>query len=163
VEGYTDSVKFLVDQPLGGLAKWLRLCGFDAAVVRLAPDQPKRWPPPQPQTHLLTRQSSCGSCSRPDLLILEAAEPAAQLEEVFQRLHIQPRHLKPLSRCSNCNTLLVPLDRDLVQNRVPEHVFHSHRQFSECPRCHRIYWPGSHLRGICKTVWGKLAKPAAEA
>ena len=34
-------MKFLVDQPLGGLAKWLRFCGFDAtlrcALIRISP------------------------------------------------------------------------------------------------------------------------------
>jgi uncharacterized protein len=151
-------MKFLVDQPLGGLAKWLRFCGFDATLVRLAPDHPKSWPPPQPQTHILTGQSAGARLKRPDLLILTAVDPEAQLEEVIQRLHISPSHLKPLSRCSHCNLPLVPLDRDLVQGRVPEHVFHYQRQFSECPRCHRVYWPGSHIRGITGTLRDKLEK-----
>jgi uncharacterized protein len=151
-------MKFLVDQPLGGLAKWLRFCGFDATLVRLAPDQPKGWPPPQPQTYILTRQTAGARLKRPDLLILTAAKPEAQLEEVLQRLHIPPRHLKPLSRCSHCNFPLIPLDRDLVQGRVPEHVFHYQRQFSECPHCHRVYWPGSHIRGITSSLRDKLEK-----
>jgi uncharacterized protein with PIN domain len=155
-------MKFLVDQPLGGLAKWLRFCGFDAALVRLAPDQPQDWPPPQPQTHILTRQAACKRLKRPDLLVLDAAEPDAQLEEVMSRLRISPRQLNPLSRCSHCNEPLTSLDRDLVQGRVPEHIFHYHRQFSECPRCHRVYWPGSHIRGISKTLRVKLEKLAAE-
>ena len=41
-------MNFLVDQPLGGLAKWLRFCGFDATLMRLAPDKPGSWPPSQP-------------------------------------------------------------------------------------------------------------------
>ncbi|MHB9075149.1 MAG: Mut7-C RNAse domain-containing protein [Desulfobaccales bacterium] len=155
-------MKFLVDQPLGGLAKWLRFCGFDAAPVRLAADQPQGWPPPRPQTHILTRQTNCARLKRPDLLVLTADEPEAQLEEVMRRLHISPRHLTPLSRCSHCNEPLIPLDRDLVQGRVPEHVFHYQRQFSECPRCHRVYWPGSHIRGITKTLREKLEKLATE-
>ena len=155
-------MKFLVDQPLGGLAKWLRFCGFDATLLRLAPDQPRSWPPPRPQTHILTRQTTCERLKRPDLLVLAATEPEAQLAEVMRRLHIAPRHLNPLSRCSHCNDPLTPLDRDLVQGRVPEHVFHYQRQFSECPRCHRVYWPGSHIRGITKILREKLEKLAAE-
>ncbi len=156
-------MKFLVDQPLGGLAKWLRFCGFDATLVRLAPDQPQGWPPPRPQTHILTRQAASERLKRPDLLVLAAAEPEAQLEEVIRRLHLSPRHLHPLSRCSHCNDSLTPLDRDLVQGRVPEHVFHYYRQFFECPRCHRVYWPGSHIRGITRTLREKLEKLATEA
>jgi uncharacterized protein len=155
-------MKFLVDQPLGGLAKWLRFCGFDAVIVRLAPDQPQNWPPPRPRTHILTRRTAAARLKRPDLLILTASDPEAQLEEVIRRLDLSARHLNPLSRCSHCNEPLVPLDRALVQGRVPEHVFHYQRQFSECPRCHRVYWPGSHIRGISKTLQEKLEKLAAE-
>ncbi len=155
-------MKFLVDWPLGGLAKWLRFCGFDATLVRLAPEQPRSWPPPRPQTHILTRQAAGARLKRPDLLVLAAAEPEAQLEEVIQRLYISPRDLNPLSRCSHCNDALIPLDRDLVQGRVPDHVFHYHRQFSECPRCHRVYWPGSHIRGIAGTLREKLERLATE-
>ena len=156
-------MKFLVDQPLGGLAKWLRFCGFDTALVRLTLDKPKCWPPPHPQTHILTRQAAAAFLKRPDLLVLAADEPEAQLEEVIRRLHILPRQLTPLSRCSHCNDPLIPVDRDLVQGRVPEHVFHYHRQFSECPRCHRVYWPGSHIRGITGTLREKLEKLGAGA
>lgn len=155
-------MKFLVDQPLGGLAKWLRFCGFDAELVRLAPDQPQDWPPPRPQTHLLTRQAAAARLKRPDLLILTPAEPEAQLEEVMRRLRLSPRHLNPLSRCSHCNEPLVSLEREQAMGRVPDHVFHYQRQFSECPRCHRVYWPGSHIQGISKTLRKKLEKLAAE-
>ncbi len=147
-----------MDWPLGGLAKWLRFCGFDATLVRLDPDKPGNWPPPRPRTHLLTRQAACQRLKRPDLLILAAAEPEGQVVEVMQRLGLSANDLKPLSRCRYCNDPLAPLDRDLVQGRVPEHVFLHHRRFYECPRCHRIYWPGSHIKGISGTLRDQLAQ-----
>ena len=149
-------MKFLVDQPLGGLAKWLRFCGFDATLMRLAPDKPGSWPPPRPQTHILTRQAACQRLKRPDLLILAAPDPEGQLAEVMQRLRLSARHLKPLSRCSHCNDPLVSLSRDLVQDRVSEHVFLHHRRFYECPLCHRVYWPGTHIQGITKALRERL-------
>ena len=153
-------MKFLVDWPLGGLAKLLRFCGFDAPLMRLAPDKPGSWPPPRPQTHILTRQAACQRLQRPDILILAAPDPEAQLTEVMQRLQLGPRHLKPLSRCGHCNDPLAPLRRELVQGRVPEQVFYYHRQFYECPRCHRVYWPGSHIRGITGTLREQLENAA---
>ena len=148
-------MKFLVDLPLGGLAKWLRFCGFDAEVRRLPPGAPGALPPPQPHTFILTRQqplelagSTSWSSPRP--------APSKQLEEVFALLKISRRRLKPLSRCSRCNELLAAVDRDQVRGRVPEHVFHHQSQFYECPRCRRLFWPGSHLRGIAKTLLEKL-------
>ena len=91
-------------------------------------------------------------------LILAAPEPEAQLAEVIRRLHLAPRHFKPLSRCRHCNDPLAPLSRDLVQGRVPEHIFLHHRRFYECPRCHRVYWPGSHIQGITGTLRDQLNK-----
>jgi uncharacterized protein with PIN domain len=156
-------MKFLVDQPLGGLARWLRFCGFDATLLRLAADKPGTWPPPQPRTHILTRQAAARRLKRPDLLVLAAPDPEAQLAEVLQRLRLSARHLKPLSRCSHCNDSLAPLGRELAQGRVPEHIFLHHRRFYECPRCHRVYWPGSHLQGITGALRKKLEQLAEEA
>ncbi|MBM4300281.1 MAG: hypothetical protein FJ121_01940 [Deltaproteobacteria bacterium] len=149
-------MNFLVDQPLGGLAKWLRFCGFDATLMRLAPDKPGSWPPSQPQTHILTRQAACQRLKRPDLLVLAAPDPEGQLAEVIRRLRLAPRLFKPLSRCRHCNDPLAPLNRDQVQGRVSEHVFLHHRRFYECPRCHRVYWPGSHIQGITGTLRDQL-------
>ena len=47
-------MKFLVDLPLGGLARWLRLCGFDADSRRFPPNLSEL----APDTYILTRQSS---------------------------------------------------------------------------------------------------------
>jgi uncharacterized protein len=149
-------MKFLVDWPLGGLAKWLRFLGFDATLARLAPDKPGSLPPPRPQTHILTRQSACQRLKRPDLLILTASEPEAQLAEVIRLLGLSPRDFKPLTRCRHCNDPLTPIHPDLARGRVPEHVFLYHRRFYECPRCHRLYWPGSHIRGITETLRDQL-------
>ncbi len=141
-------MKFLVDLSLGGLAKWLRLCGFDAENRRLSAELP----PPDPEIFILTRQEALQRLRRPDVLFVSASDPETQLQEVLENLIISPREIQPLSRCSRCNDRLIPVPREQVQGRVPEHVFHYHEQFLECPRCHRVFWPGSHLSAIIKTL-----------
>jgi len=148
-------MKFLVDLPLGGLAKWLRFCGFDADCRGLSSDLP----PPATDTCILTRQESLKRLHRPDLVFITAPDPESQLQEVWRRLKISPGQIKPLSRCSRCNEPLTPIPRDQVQGRVPEHVFHYHDQFLECPRCRRLFWPGSHLPAILKTLQETLKEP----
>jgi uncharacterized protein with PIN domain len=145
----------LVDLPLGGLAKWLRFCGFDTVAQRLSSADPRSLPPPAPETYILTRQEAFRRAGRPDLLVLTASTPRAQLQEVRRRLKISRRSLDLLSRCSRCNDLLLPVPRDQVLGRVPEHVFNVHEQFYECPRCRRLFWAGSHLQGITRRVGRK--------
>src|SRR5512135_3057431 len=104
-------MKFLVDLPLGGLAKWLRFCGFDAESRRLAGDLP----PPETGTCILTRQESLKRLDRPDLLLVNSETPEEQLREVFHHLNISAPQLQPLSRCSRCNEPLAPIPREQAQ------------------------------------------------
>jgi len=148
-------MKFVVDLPLGGLAKWLRFCGFDAESCRLSAQDPRTLPPPAPDTFILTRQEAFRPRRRPDLLVLTAPTPEAQLEEVLRRLKLRRHRLDLLSRCSRCNEPLTPVPREQALGRVPEHVFNVHEQFYQCPRCRRLFWPGSHLTGITRRLKGK--------
>jgi len=146
-------MKFMVDLPLAGLAKWLRFCGFDTTVQRFSQSLPAA----SPGLYLLTRQQALARRRRDDLLILTAPDPEAQLEEVIHRLQITRGHLRFLSRCGQCNEILVSIPRDQVLGLVPEHVFHTQEQFHQCPKCRQIFWPGSHLPGIMARVLDKLA------
>lgn len=153
-------MKFIVDAPLGGLAKWLRFCGFDAAVRPLAAGRSGNLPEPRADTHLLTLQKSLGRLNREDVIILTASTPEAQLTEVLERLHISPRELHPMSRCVRCNEPLRPASREAVAGRAPEYVLHTQKEFYECPACQRLYWPGSHVAGISRKVFDAVRRKA---
>lgn len=151
-------MRFLVDLPLGGLARWLRLCGLDATVTSFSA-QRTDLPAPAPETYLVTRQAGYRHLQRDDLLVLAANDPEGQLAEVFRRLNLSRRNLAPLSRCGECNDLLAPVPRETALEVVPDHVFHTQAEFFQCPRCGRIYWPGSHPARIT----AKLEEVLAEA
>lgn len=140
-------MKFLVDQPLGGLAKWLRLGGFDARVENFS-SRATGLPAPKAGRYLLTRQAQYRGQPRKDMLVLEANDPKDQLAEVFRRLNLSRQDLAPLSRCGECNDLLVPVPRETALGLVPDHVWQTQAEFFQCPRCRRLYWPGSHQARI---------------
>ncbi len=150
-------MKFLVDAPSGGLAKWLRFCGFDAALSPFSAAPSGNLPAPATDTYILTLQQSLAKLHREDILVLTAATPEAQLAEILQRLQVSSQDLDPMSRCVKCNEPLAPAARDAVAGRVPEYVFHTQKEFSECPACHRLYWPGSHITGINHKVFQALS------
>jgi uncharacterized protein with PIN domain len=151
-------MKFLVDQPLQGLAKWLRLCGLDATLIRFSTRQ-NNLPAPVPETYLLTRQAGFRHRQREDLLVLAANDPEDQVAEVFRVLKLNHRNLAPLSRCGECNDLLVPVPRETALGLVPDHVYHTQAKFFQCPTCGRLYWPGSHPARIIARIQEALADP----
>jgi|UniRef100_A0A7V6DPQ3 uncharacterized protein with PIN domain len=152
-------MKFLVDQPLAGLARWLRLCGFDAAVINFS--LRKTLPSPAPETYLITRQAGFHQRQREDLLVLAANNPEGQVAEVFRLLKLSRRDLAPLSRCGECNDLLVPVRREAALGLVPDHVYHTQATFFQCPSCKRLYWPGSHPARIIARIQEAIADPPA--
>jgi uncharacterized protein with PIN domain len=148
-------MRFLVDLPLKGLAKWLRLCGLDAAVINFSAQ--KDLPSPAPGTYLITRQAGHRRFHREDLLVLAANDPESQVAEVFRRLKLSGRDLAPLSRCGECNDLLMPVPRETALGLVPDHVFHTQDKFFQCPGCGRLYWPGSHPARIIAKIQEAVA------
>ncbi len=156
-------MKFLVDAALGGLARRLRFLGLDARLTVL---RREALPAAAPDTVLLTANRMLEKADRQDLLVLAAREPAAQLDEVIRRLGLTRRHFRPLSRCVRCNARLQELPREEAAARVPEHIWATQAEFYLCPACGRVYWPGSHIAGISRSLAGVLGEggePKAEA
>ncbi|MCL6621991.1 MAG: Mut7-C RNAse domain-containing protein [Syntrophobacterales bacterium] len=148
-------MKFLVDAPLGGLARRLRFLGLDARLTVL---RPEALPAPQAGLVLLTTNRRLEKAAREDLLILAAREPEAQLDEVVRRLQLTRAQLRPLSRCVRCNIRLRELPRAQAAERVPEHIWVTQTEFYHCPACGRVYWPGSHVAGISRSLAGVLGE-----
>lgn len=158
-------MKFLVDLPLQGLAKWLRLCGLDASVKSFSSFK-EGLPAVVSGTFLLTRLTGYRHLKREDLLVLGSNDLEGQLVELFRRLKLTRRDLAPLTRCGECNDLLVPVPRETALGLVPDHVFHTQAEFVQCPRCRRLYWPGSHparitakLRQVLQELEGPQSAP----
>jgi hypothetical protein len=61
-------------------------------------------------------------------------------------------HFKPFSLCLECNRVLVARDKEEVKNLVPDRVFETQTQYTQCPACHRIYWPGTHWEAMGKKL-----------
>lgn len=61
----------------------------------------------------------------------------------FQRLDLA-QHLRPFSRCLECNSLLRPIAKAEILDRLPASVGARHQEFTTCDSCGRLYWRGSH-------------------
>lgn len=156
-------MKFIVDRMLGKLAKQLRMLGYDTlyyrgedaySLIRLARQEGRV---------ILTRNTKLLP-RKPEDLILQMTEdnPLRQLNELIQKGNIEIDEEKLFSRCLLCNALLDSISRKEVEGKVPDFIFHQHKEFFRCPQCQRIYWPGSHQENMQKRV-KKLFRSKSEA
>ena len=135
---------FLADAHLGGLARFLRMLGFDTVHRNALEDAQIRRIASDEDRIVLTRDREllkCGESRRG--CYVRALMPEQQLHEVAARYGLGPL-ARPFTLCLHCNLVLEAIDRRAVTHRVPENVLSLHRTFSHCRGCDRVYWPGSH-------------------
>lgn len=138
--------RFVADAHLGGLARRLRMAGFDtvydnhfddAEIERVARHDVRivltR------DRALLQRRSISHGC------YVHALKPTAQLAEILARLDLVDR-VRPLSLCLECNVPLQPVDKARVIDILPPSIREQQQQFSICTVCQRVFWEGSHWR-----------------
>jgi uncharacterized protein with PIN domain len=153
--------RFVADAHLGGLARLLRLAGFDTlfendyaddVLVSLAIDQGRIIL--SRDRELLKRRKITHGC------YVRALNPSLQFSEIVERLELNSR-MRPFSRCLVCNGSLHPIRKASVIDRLPPAVALHHEEFSGCDGCGRIYWAGSHWRRM-RAIITSLAQPSAD-
>lgn len=136
--------RFVVDHMLGTLATRLRLLGFDTTFYRDTADSLLLRKSDDEQRTLLTQDRGLARLGAGAAYFVQAHELSAQVREVLERFGLQVDEASVLSRCSLCNTVVEPIDRALVVDRVPERVLEAHEAFFRCVPCDKIYWKGLH-------------------
>jgi uncharacterized protein with PIN domain len=136
--------RFVADAHLGGLARMLRMLGFDTLydnhfhddeIVAIA-ERDGRVVLTRDR-ELLKRRAVTHGC------YVHALKSEPQLREIVERLDLA-RSARPLTLCLHCNVPLRPVDKASVLDRLPPRVRECHERFSTCDACGRVYWEGSH-------------------
>ncbi len=155
-----EAPRFIADSMLGRLARWLRAMGYDTLYLRHARDGDLVQIARNEGRTLLTRDARLArSTGGSGAYLIRTERLEAQLEEVVAAFRLDPG-VDPLSRCLECNRLLTALERGELGGRVPPHILASHREFSGCPACGRVYWEGSHaqrMRDRLRAITPRLA------
>jgi len=134
-------MKLLCDHMLGSLARWLRFMGYDTAYPEPGPDRDLIDRARKEGRILLTRDKELAARVSGAVQV-RSDELEAQIREVAGVLEL--RLVDPMSRCSLCNEVLVPIPAEHVKGLVLEAVRSRHQEFWRCPSCKRVYWQGSH-------------------
>lgn len=137
-----DSPRFVVDQMLGQLAKWLRLLGYDTIYSTSLDDPELARLSVAENRLLLTRDTQLARRRRVRAVLVHSDKPPEQLSQVIRELELSPTNT--LSRCLRCNALLQPVERSAVREHVPPYIWQTQGHFSCCPDCGRLYWRGTH-------------------
>ena len=140
------NLRLLADGMLGRLAKWLRLLGYDTAYDNTAADTELARRARSERRVLLTRDRELAGRRGLRTLLIESEILEEQVREVRKALG-SPSD-PALSRCPLCNEPLQPISKGEVVDRVPPYVHRTQSEFRGCPRCGRIYWPGTHYDAI---------------
>lgn len=133
---------FLVDGMLGRLARWLRILGYDTLFESSAGDWELVRRARAENRLLLTRDRQLAARRGVSALLIESDELAAQLRQVVAA--VGPSADGAFTRCPVCNARLSPMRRRAARERVPLHVYNTHREFRFCSGCDRVYWRGTH-------------------
>lgn len=135
---------FLADVHLGGLARFLRMLGFDTLHDPHWPDPEIRRIAHDEQRIVLTRDRDLLKCREIARgCYVRAIRTEAQLAELVNRYRLREA-ARPFTLCLCCNVVLAQIPKQAAEGRVPERVLALHRTFTHCKSCGRIYWPGTH-------------------
>ena len=142
--------RFILDAMLGKLSTWLRVLGWDAEYVKAKSIEELLDRAKTEGRILLTRRQGLED---ERLVFVESeilADQLRQLEELYKIL----TNSEPFSRGIDCNVVLQAVDKAEVKGKVPFYTFQTQQEFSRCPRCGKIFWPGSHHAAMLRKIKG---------
>jgi len=145
-------VKFIADNNVGKLARWLRLIGYDTLLFREKDDGQMIKTALSEGRVILTKDTQfmkrrLVTNGKLKTILIKQDDPKLQMQEVVKTMNLN-YHFKPFSLCLECNQVLIARGKEEVKNLVPAHVFETQTQYTECPACHRIYWQGTHWQAM---------------
>jgi len=145
--------RFICDDNLGKLARYLRVGGYDtffekdidnSRLIRISLDD---------RRFILTRDHRLieRRLVRYYFLIEQDLWPD-QLKAVFGHFGIGYLRSGMFSRCLEDNALIVPADKEAVRDLIFPFTYEHHSDFRQCPACCRVYWSGTHTEAMVRRL-----------
>jgi hypothetical protein len=143
-----ERLKFIADENVGKLARWLRLLGFDTLFFKGENDGQMVEIALIENRIIVTRDTriikrSLIAGGKVKALLLKTDNVYEQTQIALAELDLKP-WIRLFSLCLECNQSLVSLSREAVRERVPPYVWQTQIEYVECPVCRRVYWKGTH-------------------
>jgi uncharacterized protein with PIN domain len=148
-----DEIRFIADDMVGRLAKWLRILGYDCTYHRSIDDGELVRIANAERRILLTRDAGIAESGKAwRCIYIENESYREQLRQLFRLLPIGVRTGKTLSRCLICNETLKEIGKEEIRDKVPPFVLETQDRFLICQKCSKIYWRGTHNAQVEKAL-----------
>lgn len=155
--------RFVADAHLGGLARLLRMAGFDTLYDNGYGDAEIETISARDGRIVLTRDRELLKRRRiTHGCYVHGLGSHAQLREVFARLDLAAS-AKPFTLCLHCNVPLRAVDKADVVDRLPPMVRERYQRFTTCDRCGRVFWQGSHWQRMSRVIEHLADRPYPES
>ncbi len=150
--------KLFCDAMLGKLSRELRAIGVDVEYQRGRSGMLIYRKARAQDRVFLTRSTRLREL--PGVFFITSQEPSEQLAQVKSYFGIAVAPDRRLNRCLECNLPLEKITREQARPAVPFFIYQIHYQFQRCPKCKRVFWPGSHTKDMAKRVLpGSVGRP----
>jgi uncharacterized protein with PIN domain/sulfur carrier protein ThiS len=144
--------KFVADDHLGSLVKYLRMLGMDVLYKNNFSDEDiiktsineKRTILTKDRELLKNNKITHGYWIRSD-----GADE--QIKEVIQRFDLK-NNISEFLRCLECNSIIERIEKEKIIDRVPPKVKEWQNEFWYCKQCDKVYWKGSHYEKMLKFI-----------
>jgi uncharacterized protein with PIN domain len=144
--------KFIADVHLGKLVRMIRLLGFDTLYRKNYADMEIVSISTADKRIILTRDQSLLKIKTVTHgYWIRSIEPMKQILEVIRKFDLWSQ-FKPFTRCLICNTLIQPVNKSKVINKLPPKTIKHYNDFYKCSGCGRVYWKGSHHLRMQKKI-----------
>jgi hypothetical protein len=153
-------LRLTCDTMLGKLSRELRKLGVDVEYHRGSGGMRGYNRAREQNRVFLTRSNRLREL--PDVVFVDSNDPGEQLVQVRAKFAFAagptgpagppaepapgPATEVPANRCHDCNVALEKISRDQARPAIPFFVYQIHHDFSRCPKCKRVFWPGSNSR-----------------
>ncbi len=148
-------LRFLLDNHLGRLARYLRLLGFDTLYFNNSFDDVQLAQIAQDMDCILLSRDR-GLLKRSQVIYgccLRSKNPQEQLQAVLHRYQLYDQ-IRPWRRCLRCNGPLQPVAKEQILDRLEPMTKLYYHDFQICADCTQIYWQGSHFKRLESFVAG---------
>lgn len=145
----------LIDGMLGRLSRWLRILGVKTIYLKDKSDEEIKNIVKNKSSLLITRDKALAKVLERDgmpVLLVPQGGFEYVLAYVCEKLGVEPKMDLDKTLCPLCGGKLKKIAKEELRGRVPSKVFYTYTRFYICEKCGHIYWLGTHIKEMEKTL-----------